>query len=397
MRLFLLTYWLGLSAAAFSAPEATKLHQSAPVVDGHNDLPWAIRQHEKDLADFDFTQQQADFHTDLKRLKAGGVGLQLWSAYVPASTTEKGTALKTTLEQIDLIHRMIETYPQHLALTGSVQAARDAIQDGLIASMIGVEGGYSIEGSLANLRTFYRLGVRYMTLTHSQTIFWADSATDVAKHQGLTDFGQKVVAEMNRLGMLVDISHVSVQTMKDALAASQAPVIASHSSAFAKTNHVRNIPDDVLRLIAKNDGVVMVNFYSGYINHHAAKQMKQFESMRYKLRLKHPNDNDYRQAMKAYRKDNPMTRGTIKDVADHIDHIVKVAGIDHVGLGSDFDGVGTLPEGLDDASKYPNLTQELIQRGYTSQQLEKILGGNFYRALATAEKVATRLQKTMSH
>ncbi|SMF81179.1 dipeptidase [Pseudobacteriovorax antillogorgiicola] len=362
------------------------------VVDGHNDLPWALRSKNVKLEDIDLRETQKDFHTDLKRLKDGNVGLQLWSAYVPASTAEKKTALNTTLEQIDLIHRMVEHYPESLAMVGTSQEAEQAIAEGKIASMIGVEGGYSIEGSLAHLRTLYRLGVRYMTLTHSKTIFWADSATDVAQHHGLTDFGKSVIEEMNRLGMLVDISHVSVATMKDALAVTKAPVIASHSSAYALAEHPRNIPDDVLKQIASNRGIVMINFFSGYIVPEAAAVLRKYEVERFKLRMKHQDDKAYQAAIKQFFKENPMKPGTVKDVADHVDHIVKIAGVEYVGLGSDFDGVGTLPKDLDDVSKFPNLDKELERRGYSREDREKIFHSNFLRVLREAEQVASQMK-----
>ena len=237
---------LGLQTQTF-AKLPDKFHESKPVVDGHNDLPWTIRQSGKALKDINLLQLQKDFHTDIPRLHAGGVGLQLWSAYVPASTAKEGTALKTTLEQIELIHQIHAQYPKDLALVADVKAAKAAIAAGKIAGMIGIEGGYSIEKDLANLGKFYELGARYMTLTHSQTISWADSATDKAQHDGLTKFGEKVIAEMNRLGMLIDISHVSKAVMKQAIQLSKAPVIASHSSAAAITKHPRNIDDDVIK------------------------------------------------------------------------------------------------------------------------------------------------------
>jgi membrane dipeptidase len=256
--------------------------------------------------------------------------------------------------------------------------------------LIAVEGGHAIENSLGVLRTFYDLGVRYMTLTHTETVDWADSATDEARHGGLTSFGEQVVREMNRLGMLVDISHVSFDTMRDVLRLTRAPIIASHSSAYAVARHPRNVPDDVLRLIAENNGIVMVNFYSGFVEPHAARMMENiFETMR-KIRQEHPGEKEYEKAVKQWRKQNPIPRGTVHNVVDHIDHIVKVAGIDHVGLGSDYDGCSVLPEQLEDVSCYPYITQELLNRGYSKKDIHKILGGNLLRVLRDAERVARR-------
>ncbi len=254
--------------------------------------------------------------------------------------------------------------------------------------MIGVEGGYTIENSLAVLRMFHALGVRYMTLTHSETIDWADSATDEARHGGLTPFGEQVVREMNRLGMLVDISHVSADTMRDVLRVSRAPVIASHSSAYALAPHPRNVPDDVLRLIGANGGVVMVNFFSGFVDPDAARLMKGMFAAIRELRKKHPDEDDLQHAIRQWRQQNPIPRGTVHTVVDHIDHIVKIAGIDHVGLGSDYDGVTQLPEQLEDVSCFPYITQELLNRGYSKKAVRKVLGGNLLRALRQAEQVA---------
>ena len=267
-----------------------------------------------------------------------------------------------------------------------------ALKDGKIASLIGMEGGHSIENSLGNLRRLYELGARYMTLTHSLTLDWADSATDKPKNNGLSKFGEAVVRDMNRLGMLVDLSHVSVETMKHALRVTEAPVIFSHSSARAVADHVRNVPDDVLRLTARNRGVVMVNFFSGFIEPESAKRMKtMFDDFR-KLREEFPDEDEYKQAVARYRKLNPMKSGSVHDVVDHIDHMVRIAGIDHVGIGSDYDGVSMLPKQLEDVSTYPYITQELLNRGYTEAEVHKINSGNVMRVLKEAEQVAKRLQ-----
>jgi membrane dipeptidase len=261
-------------------------------------------------------------------------------------------------------------------------------KEGKIASLIGIEGGHSIDNSLGVLRMLHRLGARYMTLTHTETLDWADSATDKPLHNGLTPFGEQVVLEMNRLGMLVDISHVSADTMKHALRVSRAPVIASHSSAYALAQHPRNVPDDVLQLVAKNGGVVMVNFYPGFITPEGARAVKDFAQAYRELRAKYPEDKDLEAAMEQWRKDHPYPVGSVRNVVDHIEHIMKVAGPDHVGLGSDFDGINAVPRGLEDVSCYPAITQELLNRGHSKEEILKVLGGNFLRAFRQAEAVA---------
>jgi len=373
---------------------ALQLHKRCLVIDGHNDLPWVMRK--KAASSFkqaDIAQPQPQFHTDIPRLKKGGVGAQFWSAYAPASTRFNRRSAHYVLEQIDLVHRMVKRYPETFEMAGTVDEIVRIRKTGKIACLIGVEGGHAIENSISLLRVFYNLGVRYMTLTHSDTLDWADSATDKPKHGGLTAFGEEVVREMNRLGMLVDISHVSDDTMKDALRVSKAPVIASHSSARALADHPRNVPDDVLKLVKKNGGVVMVNYFSGYVVPEAAKLMTEMFEVRRKLRKKYPDDRDFNREYNKWKLRRKMPAGSIHDVVDHIEHIVKVAGIDHVGLGSDYDGVSKLPKQLEDVSTYPRITQELLNRGYTDGQIRKILGGNLLRALREAEKTAKRLQK----
>lgn len=373
--------------------EARRIHAQSFVVDGHNDLPWKLRT-EADVAltRLDLHQSQPGLQTDIPRLRQGGMGLQFWSAYVPAETDQSGTALRDTLEQIDLIHRLCDRYPDVFEMASTVADAERIHREGKIASMIGVEGGHSIQNSLGTLRQLYKLGTRYMTLTHSDTLAWADSATDDPRSSGLSEFGEEVVREMNRLGMLVDISHVSVETMEDALRVSQAPIIASHSSAFALARHPRNIPDDVLKQVAANGGVVMVNFFSGFVVPESAAIMANMFAARRELRAKYPDEQEFKAAIKRWEAENPIAPGTIHDVVDHIDHIVQVAGIDHVGLGSDYDGVSKVPAQLEDVSTYPLITQELLNRGYTSDNIHKILGNNLLRALARAEQVALELQ-----
>jgi len=366
--------------------EAKAIHREALLVDGHNDLPWQYRE-KNDLSFYsiDIRRPQKNLHTDIPRLREGGVGAQFWAAFVPASTRKDSSSIKMTLEQIDVIHRFVKAYPQDFEFALSVEDILRIRKAGKIASLIGIEGGHSIDNSLGVLRTYYDLGVRYMTLTHSETLDWADSATDKPKSNGLSPFGEEVVREMNRLGMLVDLSHVSADTMRHALRITRAPVVFSHSSAFALADHPRNVPDDVLKLLPKNGGVVMVNFYSGFIVPEAARlRKKMFEVVR-ELKKKYPDDKEFQVALDAYRKDNPIPRGNIHDVVDHIEHIIKMAGIDHVGIGSDFDGIDSTPVQLEDVSKYPLITQELLNRGYKKDQILKVLGGNIMRVFRAAE------------
>jgi membrane dipeptidase len=367
--------------------EAKAIHREALLIDGHNDLPYQFRE-KKDLSfqTFDIRRPQKALHTDIPRLREGGVGAQFWAAYVAASTRKEGTAVKLTLEQIDVIHRFVKGYPETFEFARTADDIVRIRKAGKIASLIGVEGGHSIDDSLGVLRTYYDLGVRYMTLTHTETLAWADSATDPPKNNGLSPFGEEVIAEMNRLGMMVDLSHVSADTMRHTLKVTKAPVIFSHSSAFALAEHPRNVPDDVLKLLSKNGGVVMVNFYSGFVVPEAARMRKgMFEVVR-DLKKRFPEEKEFQAALNQYRKDHPIPRGSIHDVVDHIEHIIKTAGIDHVGIGSDFDGIDSTPEQLEDVSKYPLITQELLNRGYTKEQILKVLGGNALRVFRDVEK-----------
>ncbi len=369
--------------------EAMRIHRSAIVVDGHNDLPWKVRaKGNSSFEKLDIAQPQPELHTDIPRLRKGGLGAQFWSAWVPPETMHKGGATRMALEQIDLIHRMVRRYPDTFELALDADDVDRIHRAGKIAALIGVEGGHTIENSPAVLRMFHLLGVRYLTLTHSDTLDWADSATDEARHGGLTAFGEELVREMNRLGMLVDISHVSAETMGDVIRVSRAPIIASHSSAYAIASHPRNVPDDVLRTVAANGGVVMVNFFSGFVHPEAARMSQELFKDYRRLRAEHANEEEFERALEDWRRAHPIPRGTVKDVVDHIDHIVRTAGIDHVGLGSDFDGVTVLPEGLDDVSYYPAITQELVRRGYSQEAIYKILGGNALRVLREARRVA---------
>lgn len=371
--------------------EALRIHREALLIDGHNDLPWQFRE-KKDLSfrkiDLRQSQKALGLHTDIPRLREGGVGAQFWSAYVPASTGKKGTAVRLTLEQIDVIRRIVASYPDTFEMAYTADDIVRIHKQGRIASLIGVEGGHSIDNSLGVLRMLYLLGVRYMTLTHSETLDWADSATDKPLHHGLTPFGEQVVREMNRLGILVDISHVSAETMRHALRVARAPVIASHSSAYALAEHPRNVPDDVLELVKKNGGVVMVNFYSGFIVPEAARMTRDIFQMARDMQKRYPDEREFRAALQQWRKEHPIPTGSVHTVVDHIEHIIKVAGVDHVGLGSDFDGINSVPKQLEDVSCYPYITQELLNRGHTKEAILKILGGNLLRVLRQAEEVA---------
>ncbi len=369
--------------------EGRRVHATCIVIDGHNDLPYQMRKEaESSFDQLDIAEAQPDLHTDIPRLRTGGLGAQFWSAYVPPSTINDGGAASYTLEQIDLIHRMVKRYPDTFEMALTADDIERIHADGKIASMIGLEGGHGIEESLATLRMFYTLGVRYMTLTHSDSLSWCDSATDDPITGGLSPFGEKVVLEMNRLGMLADISHISPDSMRHVLRVSKAPVIASHSGANTIAEHDRNVPDDVLESIKDNGGVVMVNFFSGYVEPKAAKIMAEMFNVERELHEKYPNEEDYKQAKDAWREANPYPAGTIHDLIDHIDHIVKVAGIDHVGLGSDYDGVSKLPDQLDDVTSYPYITQALLNRGYDEDSVRKVMGGNVLRAMREAERVA---------
>jgi membrane dipeptidase len=367
--------------------EAMKIHREALLVDGHNDLPYQLRE-KGDLSfeKLDISRPQKRLHTDIPRLRQGGVGAQFWSAYV--STEHKGTVVRETLEQIDVIHRMVRAYPDDLEMASSVDDVLRIHKAGKIASLIGVEGGHSIDNSLAVLRMYHALGVRYLTLTHTATLDWADSATDKPKSNGLSEFGEQVVLEMNRLGMLVDISHVSADTMKAAIRVSKAPVIASHSSAYALAEHPRNVPDDVLKLVHENGGVVMVNFYPGFLTPEGARATRDGAKVMRELREKYPDEKDYKAAMDVWRKEHPYPTGSVATVVDHVEYIIKVAGIDHVGLGSDFDGIEKVPAGLEDVSCYPAITQELLNRGHSKDDIHQVLGGNLLRAFRRAEQVA---------
>jgi membrane dipeptidase len=374
---------------------ARRLLHGTMLIDGHNDLPWEIRTAStapRDVAAYDL-RHPTPGDTDLARLRSGGVGGQFWSVYVPGEDKALGYA-REQLEQIDIARRMIARYPDALALVVTADEAEDAWRRGRIASLLGMEGGHAIENSLGALRAYHDLGVRYMTLTHNVTLDWADAANDAPRHGGLTRFGEEVVREMNRLGMLVDLSHTSPGTMDDALRVAEAPVIFSHSSARALCDVPRNVPDDILRRLPANGGVVMVTFVAGFVSQEFASAFAPL-AREYEKRTADMTDAAARQRVYeelTRRFQAPVV--TIGQVADHFDHIRKVAGVDHLGIGADYDGNTQWPAGLEDVSRYPWLFAELIRRGWSDADLKKVAGGNVLRALRGAEATARRLQAT---
>ena len=373
--------------------EGRKVHFESFVFDGHNDLPWELRTKADSSFDKrDIRQPQPSMHTDIPRLRKGGVGAQYWSVYVPAETMKKGTALKDTLEQIALVKEMIARYPDVFEQARTAADVERIAKSGKIASLMGVEGGHSIEDSIENLRRLHALGAGYMTLTHSDTLAWADAATDTEQHQGLNAFGEEVVREMNRLGMIVDLSHVSDETMKDAIRISKAPIMYSHSSARAVANHPRNVPDDVLALVKQNGGVIMINFFPGFIVPKSAEIMAKMFDKRRELRAAFPKEEDYQRENRRWERQNQYPAGSIHDVIAHIDHVAKVIGVDYIGLGSDYDGIGKVPVQLEDVSTYPLITQELLNRGYKPADIHKIMSGNILRVMRGAEKVAAEMR-----
>lgn len=364
------------------------------LVDGHNDLPWAIRsdkEHPNDLDAWDLRKPTRG-DTDLARLRAGGVGAQFWSVYIPGEAA--GGFARTQLEQIELARRMIDRYPDALGFATRSDEVLAEHRAGRIASMLGIEGGHAIENSLGVLRAYHALGVRYMTLTHNTHTDWADAAAMVPpRHGGLTEFGVEIVREMNRLGMIVDLAHTAEVTMHDALDATQAPVMFSHANARAVCDVPRNVPDSVLRRLPDNGGVVMVTFVAGFVSQEVAK-ITQPAMARYRVMLQKAKDEADRQRIydEVFGK-LVLPKVTIAQVADHIDHVRKVAGVDHVGIGGDFDGNDLWPEGLTDVSMYPHLFAELIRRGWSDEDLGKLAGGNILRVMRTNEAVAARLQR----
>ena len=373
---------------------ARALHRQSPLIDGHNDYPMALREHDPaaSLDTLDISKPQPSIMTDLPRLKEGGVGGQFWSVYVPVER-QGADAVTATLGQIDIVYRMLRRYPHALELALSADDIERIFKSGRIASLIGMEGGHSIDNSLANLRMFYRLGARYMTLTHSSNTAWADSATDTPKFGGLAPFGEDVVKEMNWLGMLVDLSHTSPDTMEDALRVTQAPVIFSHSDARAINDHPRNVPDNILQMLPKNGGIVMVTFVPGFVSPKVNAWNKEQTAEQDRLKALYPDDAaKVKEGVDAWTNAHPMPEATVSEVADHVDHIRKVAGIDHIGIGSDFDGITQTVQELSDVSMYPNLTAELLRRGYSDADVKKILGENLLRVMREVERVSRKLQ-----
>lgn len=373
---------------------ARRVLRTTPLIDGHNDLPWAIRNFApapKGVERYDLGSRTPG-HTDLARLRAGMLGGQFWSVYVPGEWADSGFA-RVQLEQIDIARRLIDRYPG-LTLVPTAAGLREEHRAGRIGGMLGMEGGHVLENSLGALRTYYALGARYMTLTHNVTLDWADAASDEARHGGLTRFGEEVVREMNRLGMLVDLSHVSPGTMSDALTVSEAPVIFSHSSARAIADVVRNVPDSILRRLPANGGVVMVTFVPSFISQEVADHGAERARQARVLAEQFPGDSvRQRQGMETWATAHPTPTATLSQVADHIEHIRRVAGVAHVGVGGDFDGITEVIRGLEDVSTYPQLFAELARRGWTEQELRMLAGENVLRALERAEQVAARLQR----
>jgi membrane dipeptidase len=380
---------------------ANKLLAEQPVIDGHNDWAEQLRNYGEGWWAVDLRAGTANAEhpmmTDIARLKAGHVGGQFWSVYVPASVTGP-LAVEKTLQQIDIVRGIIARYPETFELASTAADVRRIQKAGRIASMMGVEGGSQIDNSLAVLRQYYALGARYMTLTHVLNNDWADSSNEAPKHGGLTEFGKAVVLEMNRIGMLVDLSHVAPVTMRAALAVTKAPVIFSHSSARAISDHPRNVPDDILKLVAANGGVVMVNYAPSYVS----EKMRRWEAERAGVRasLNAPpysglyigQPDKAAAALADWEKAHPAPKVTLGEVADHLDHMAKVAGHDHIGLGADLDGIDSTPEGLSDVSTYPALIAELLRRGWSDEDVKKLSGGNVLRVMDQAEKVAAAMK-----
>ena len=378
---------------------ARRLLREVPLIDGHNDTPWQYRKRvdlridELDLS-ADLSGLDPPMHTDLARLREGGVGAQFWSVFIPIP--ERGGRpgdARTVIEQIDLVKRLVDRYPDDLELALTADDVERIHRAGRIASLIGMEGGHSIEDSLAVLRATYELGARYMTITHTKNTRWADSATDEAQFDGLADFGREVIREMNRLGMIVDLSHVSPATMHDTLDITTAPVIFSHSSAFAVCRHVRNVPDDVLRRVRDNGGVILITFLGYYVSEELRTWDVRRRAERDQLAGAHGQDTDaINRLMAEWNEANPKPQATIAQVADHIDHVRALIGADHIGLGGDYDGTSSLPVGMQDVSTYPALIVELLRRGYSDDDLRKIIGLNVLRVMREVETVAATLQ-----
>ncbi|HVT43268.1 MAG TPA: dipeptidase [Thermoanaerobaculia bacterium] len=402
LTVFLLLAGLPLTAIGQPNDEARLLERverilrQTPLVDGHNDLPWVILERlAGDLSRIDLrdtSRLDPPVHTDLPRLRRGGVGAQFWSVYVPVEL-RGADAVKATIEQIDLVRRFTELHSETLALAFSADDIVGIHRSGKIAGLLGMEGGHSIDGSPAVLRQLHQLGARSMTLTHSSNTPWADSATAAPAHGGLTDFGRELVREMNRIGMLIDLSHVAPDTMRQAIEASAAPIIFTHSSARALVDHPRNVPDEILRLLPANGGIVMVTFVPSFVSEEVRLHAAAIKAEEARLAALHPGDPvRAAEELNAWKRLHPSPRATLSHVADHIDHIRKIAGIDHIGIGSDFDGITSTPAGLESVADFPSLLAELFRRGYTDDDVRKIAGANFLRAFRAVERTAKRLQ-----
>ncbi len=383
----------GAAQSAADLAHARRLLASTILVDGHNDLPWEIRiakDAPRDVEAYDLRSPRPR-HTDFARLAAGELGAQFWSIYIPGEIRDSGFA-RVQLEQFDIARRMIAKYPDRLLFATSTGDILRARREKKVASLLGMEGGHAIENSLGALRSYYELGARYMTLTHNVTLAWADAALGEQVHGGLTPFGREVVREMNRLGMLADLSHVAPSVMSNVLDVTEAPVIFSHSSARALTDHKRNVPDSILARLPKNGGVVMVTFVPSFVSNAVRVAEDAADSAHAAIEQAVTDTAQRRTQWAAYTASHPMPHATLADVADHIEHIRKVAGVDHVGIGSDFDGIEFGPDGLEDTSKFPFLFAELIHRGWSDADLKKLAGGNVLRAFGQAEAVSRRLR-----
>ncbi len=376
--------------------QALKIHKNAIIVDGHNDIPSPMTDDDFDLATDStgkFHKDGDPFHTDLQRFKRSGITGEFFSIYVSGTSLKTGGAARRAMDLIDATYRETEKHPHELMTCTTAAEIRQAKKQNKVCALMGIEGGYAIENSLGALRDFYRLGIRYMTLTHNVTHDWADAHHDEAKNNGLSDFGKEVVREMNRLGMLVDISHVSAKTMSDVLDVSTAPIIASHSGARGVSDHTRNVPDDILKRIAKNGGVVMINFYPSFLdartNTEENERSKKLKPQLDALKEQYKNNQDtYNEAERKLFAENPIYIAPYTRIVDHIDYIKNIAGIDYVGIGSDFDGIPFLPAGINGMEDLPLVTYEMLRRGYSEQDIRKVLGENFMRAFSKVEQTA---------
>lgn len=400
--LSLLIFTLLVSASLYSQDreeyrdEAIEILESVPLFDGHNDAPYQYRNRVgykfSELDFYDTTQLENPMHTDIPRLKEGRVGAQWWSVYVNAHIPENEAVVRT-MEQIDFVKRMAQKYPDEFEMAYTADDVEQIFEDGKIASLIGMEGGHSISNSLAVLRQFYDLGARYMTITHSRTLDWADAASDNPQHDGLSEFGEEVIQEMNRLGMIVDLSHVTPATMRDALEITEAPVMYSHSSARAVSGHVRNVPDEILPLVKENNGIIMVTFVGSFVSEELRQYYADRAAYQRRVEYLHPGEVDViAEKMEAWDAEHEAPTPTLNQLADHIDHLRDEIGVDYIGIGGDYDGTSGLPEGLEDVSTYPDLFAELLKRGYSEEDLKKIAGLNMLRVMRGAEESAARLQ-----